>query len=243
MAETAGAAGEQGRDLLRHAFRQNKAAGALGTQQPLMAGEGQGVDVHGLHVDGPHACGLGAVHEEFQPVGPAEVPRLLNGQQRAADVAGVGHHHCPGLRRQTGFHGLRPQRPRPVAGDAGERAACLRQLRQGPHDGVVLHGGHQHMVPRPQKALQQHVEALRHVFGEDHIAAVRPVEQLAQQLPGLVHDLLHLIGAVVAAPVDVDTRLRHIAVHRLRHPGRLGKGGAGVVQIDLFHKVPLLGLL
>ena len=114
------------------------------------------------------------------------------------------------------------------------------QVVQGAHDGVVLHGGHQHMVSGAQKALQQHVQALRNIAGKCHVPAVRAVEQRCQPLPGLQHQLLRLIRLIIAAAVDVAAALLYILIDRLRYAFRLGKAGAGVVQIDPLHVFMLL---
>lgn len=45
------------------------------------------------------------------------------------------------------------------------RDAVGLQLPQGTHYGIVFHGGDQHMISRAQKALEQHIEALRHISG------------------------------------------------------------------------------
>lgn len=121
----------------------------------------------------------------------------------------------------------------PVEGDAP-----AGQLGQGTHDGVVLHGGHQHMVPGPQQALQQDVQAFGDVLGERHASAVRPVEQAAQLLAGAQHRLLRLIRPLIAAPADVAAAAGDIVEHGLGHLGRLGEAGAGVVQINRLHMGP-----
>ncbi len=235
MAEAARPAGEQGLHLPDQVFPEHEAPDALGAQQALVAGEGQGVDVHVPHVDGPDAGGLGGIHEKAQAVGRAELPHLPQRQQRPTHVAGVGHDHGPGAGGQAAGEGLDPQTPVLCAGDPGKGDASALQLHQRPHDGVVLHSGHQHMVTGLEEALQQDVQTLGDVFGKDHVLAVLPAEQLAQHLPGLVYGLLHAVGPLVTAPVDVAARLRQKAIHGVRHGPGLGKGGAGIVQIDASH--------
>lgn len=74
VAGAAGAAGQQRLQLRGQLRPQQEAPGALGTHQPLVAGEGQGVRPHGLHVDGEGPGGLGGVQQEQQAVFPAEGP-------------------------------------------------------------------------------------------------------------------------------------------------------------------------
>ena len=68
-----------------------KRPGAGRPEQRLVAGEGEQVDVHRLHVDRHDAGRLGRVHEEQQVVlagDPADLGDRLHG---AEDVAGVRH--------------------------------------------------------------------------------------------------------------------------------------------------------
>ena len=243
MADAAGASGDQRLHQRHHVRPEDKPAYALRPQQALMAGEGQGVDVHGLHVDGQDARRLGGVQEESQAVGMAEGPHLSGGQHRAADVAGVEHHHGTGIGPQQALHSGGVQRAVRRAGDAVEGDALCLKLGQGPHDGVVLHGGDHHMVSGLQKALQEDIQALGDVAGEHHVPAVGAAEQLRQQLAGVQHRLLRLIGLVITAAVDVAATVADIMVHRLRRAGRFGKAGAGIVQIDPLHDSGLLFFL
>ena len=91
------------------------------------------------------------------------------------------------------------------------------------------------MIAGLQKALEDHIQTFGDVFGEDHILAVAAVEQTSEHLPGFEDDLLHIVGTVIAAPVDVAALAGHIVIDRLRHSFRLWEGGAGVVQITFLH--------
>ena len=96
------------------------------------------------------------------------------------------------------------------------------------------------MIPRPQQPFQDYIQALRDVLGKNHISAVLPVEQAAQQLPGLVDLLFHGIGPAVVPPAHVAAALGEVAVHGLRHSFWFWKRGAPVVQINLpHHRYPL----
>ena len=207
-----------------------------------MSRKGQCVDVHGLHVDGKRPRRLCRVQNEYQTVTAAERPHLLRRHQRTAHIAAVEHHHSLCLRPQQLLRLLHAQAAVRAAGDAVEGHAPARQLDHRPHHGVVLHGGHQHVVAAAQQTLQQHVQALGDVLGEHHVAAVGAVKQAGQPLPRVQHLLLRLIRLVVAAAADVAAAVLHIAAHGLRHALRLGKAGAGVVQIDALHGYPSLFL-
>ena len=240
MADAAGAAGDQRLHQRHHVRPEDKSAYTLRAKQALMAGKGQGVDVHGLHVDGQYARRLCGIQYEFQAVGMAEGSHLSGEQHRAADVAGVEHHHGAGIGPQQTLHGGGVQRTVRRAGNAVKGDALCLKLGQRPHDGIVLHGGDQHMVPGLQKALQQYVQAFGNIAGKHHVPAIGAVEQLRQQLAGMQHRLLRLIGFVIAAAVDVAAAVADIMVHRLRHAGRFGKACTGIVQIDPFHASALL---
>ena len=56
------AAGEKRTNL--HTLPNIAASGSLRAKKPLVAGEAENVDVHGLHVDWHGACGLGCVHHK-----------------------------------------------------------------------------------------------------------------------------------------------------------------------------------
>ena len=96
------------------------------------------------------------------------------------------------------------------------------------------------MVSGLQKALQQYVQAFGDIAGKHHVPAIGAVEQLRQQLAGVQHRLLRLIGFVIAAAVDVAAAVADIMIHRIRHTGRFGKACTGIVQINPFHGLTLL---
>ena len=98
------------------------------------------------------------------------------------------------------------------------------------------------MVSRVQKALEQHIEALRHIPGKNHILDTRPPKEVTERLTGLIDLLFRFIGLLVASPVDIAAALRQIAVYRLRHRRRFGKRGAGIVKIDPLHFLPSFGM-
>jgi len=60
------------------------------------------------------------------------------------------------------------------------------------------------------------------------------MEQFTQQLPSLIDQLFHLIGAVIAPAVDIGAGLCHIFIHCLDHLRRFWKGGTGIIQIYFF---------
>ena len=150
MADAAGAPRQKRRQRFRQLLRQHQSPGALRPQQPLVPRERHRVQPHGLHVNVQHAGGLGAVRKEFQPVGFAERPHSRQRQHRAADVAGVGHHHGAGVGAQTSFQRVQTQCAGFITGHPGE---VRPHLHQRPHDGVVLHSGDQNVVAGAHKAF------------------------------------------------------------------------------------------
>ena len=117
-------------------------AGAGRAQQRFVAGKGEQIDAHGLHVDGHDAGRLGGIHQEQQIVvagDPADFGDRLHG---AENVAGVGQGDEPRLRRDgladvVGIDGAAA-----VGLDAGQ-ANLAGQLHrpQRPADAVVLQIG------------------------------------------------------------------------------------------------------
>ena len=103
MAEAAGAADNEWRYFVNHAFTQHKTADALRCQEAFVPRKGESVDVHFLHVDRNDAGALRTVDDEFQLVLVAEAADCRQGLQRAADIAGVRHDDSLGV----GVHKLR----------------------------------------------------------------------------------------------------------------------------------------
>ena len=154
----------------------------------------------------------------------------------------MGHHQRPGVGAEQPRQRLQAQGAIPLAGDAGDLHPLLLQLAEGAHDGVVLHGGGEHVVARPQQALEQDVHGRGDAAGENDVFRLVKAQQPAQLFPGVQHHLGGGIGLLIAAPADVDPHLFDKIRHGLPHAGRFGKGCAAVVQIDLVHRLALLSL-
>ena len=197
-----------------------------------MSGKGQRIDMHFFHINGQKTGGLGAVHHEAQPVGCGKFPRLPQRLDRAADIADVGQHQ----QLRTALQKLR-QRGKDegavgAAGNAGECDAGFLQLPERAHDSIVLHGRGDHMIPRLQKALQNVVQGLRDVSGEDHVSGIFAVKQIIEKTTGVIDQLLRGIGIFVTAPTGAGAAAGHVLIYRSCHLPGLREAGAGVVQVD-----------
>ena len=232
VAHAAGAACNQRRELRGKLRPEHEAAGALRAVEALVAGEGKGADVHGLHIDGKNARRLRAVHEEKQAVPPAKLTHLRDGQERPADVAGVRHDDGPCAWPEQRLRRLCNQRSVCAAGNAAEANALRLELTQRAHDGVVLHGGDQNMVAGAEQPLEQNVQALRDIFRKNDAATVLAAEKRADAFARLENHFLGAVGGAVAAAGNVAAAAGDVAEHRLRHAGGLREGRAGVVEID-----------
>ena len=88
------------------------------------------------------------------------------------------------------------------------------------------------MVAGAEQALEHQIQSRRGSGGEHHMGGVVKAEQAAQPLPQGEGDQLRRLGRGVGGAVDGGSHLLHILGHASGHPGRLGKGCGGVVQID-----------
>ena len=204
-----------------------------------MAGEADGGGSALPHVERDDAGRLGRVHHERHAMGAAGLSDGFDGQDRAADVACVRHHNEPRPRGDEALHlgGLKGA----VLGAlrAAERHAPGGELRERPHDGVVLHARHDHVVTRRKPSLEDEVYCLGHVPGEDDVRRVYPSKQLAERASQVKDHVLHVKGRGVLPAANVGASLGHVSEHGLCHAGRLWKCGACVVQVGVLgHGLP-----
>ena len=213
-------------------FTEGEAADALRAEQTLVAGKGEGVDVHGFHIDGENAGGLRAVDKEAEAVFLTKRADGGDGQERPADVARMAHDDEAGIWLQKARHGLENQCAVRAAGHAGERDALCLELPERAHDGVVLHRRDEQMVARTEEALEQNIEALGDIFGEADAFAVRCAEEGGEAFARGEDEILCRIGRAIAAARNIDAAVGQIVGDGLHHGGRLWKCCAGIVEID-----------
>ena len=239
MADAAGPAGDQRFQLRRQAVPDQEPAGPLWPEQSFMAGERQRVGSQIVHTDRQDAGGLGRVQDEADPAGAADGSDLCGRQDRPADVARVEHNHgfCRffDLLLQIGrVHGTVRG-----AGNAGKPYALLFQLAERTHHRVMLQGGNQYVVSRPEQPLQQDVQAFGNVLCEDDVFRVRDgptaPEQPAEKHARIIDKFLRGIGPRIAAAAGVASAFRHKAEDGLRRARGFGETCAGLVQVDLLH--------
>ena len=97
---------------------QHKAANPLWSQQSLVPGKGQGINMQLLHINRKNTSALGTIHKQKQPFILAKLSHPSKGQQGATYIAGVRHKHSLSpLLHQLG-QSLQLQITLLVAGDA-----------------------------------------------------------------------------------------------------------------------------
>ena len=166
-----------------------------------------------------------------------DLPHVGERQHRSAHVARVRHHHGPRGRRDLPVHLCRVERAVRRADRPRERHPDPSQLIEGPHDGIVLHRGHDHVIPGTKHPLEHQVQRLGHVAREDHVRRIRPTEQLPQRLARLQHGVRRVIGVRVAPAAHVAADLGDVPADGIRHARRLGKGRARIVKVDSPHRL------
>ena len=247
VTEAAGAADDERRDFVNDILAQQQAADALRRQQAFMPGEGEGVDVQLLHIERQDACALRTVDDEAQAVLLAEAADLCERLHCAADVAGVRHDDGLGVGAHKLRQSVQAQCALCVAGDAAEgdgirlrvvsRELCA-DLLERTHDSVMLHSGNEHMVAATQQSLDDDVQAFGDILCKNYIFTVLCAEKIAEQLARRVDEVFAAGGAGAAA--DVGACVCDILVNGVSNHLRLGEGGAGIVEINLLHKLILL---
>ena len=212
-----------------------------------MPGEGERVNVQLLHIERQNACALRTVDDEAQAMLLAEAADLCERLHCTADVARVRHDDGLGVGAYELRQSVQAQCALCVAGDAAEgdgvswrvvsRELCA-DLLERTHDGVVLHSRNKHMVAAAQQSLDDDVQAFGDILRKNYIFAILCAEKFAEQLARRVDEVFAAGGAGAAA--DIGACVRDILVNGVSNHLRLGEGGAGIVEINLLHKLILL---
>ena len=168
----------------------------------------------------------------------AERADCVDGQQRPTDVACVKAENQLRILAHETLHRVQDQRSVRAAGNAAKAYADSFQLPQRAHDGVVLHGRHQHVVARMEKSFEQDIETRGDVRRKGHAARVLAMKQRTELLPRLEDELFCAVGSLIAPARDIAAAGGHIPVNSLRHARGLWEAGAGVVEIDGRHTNP-----
>ena len=168
-------------------FADEESAGALGAVE-LVAGQGEHVDVLGVHVDGQMAGGLDGVGVEGDLLLPADLADLGDGLDGADLVVGVHDGHQAGLLGDGLGHLLGGNETVFVDVQQGDGKALLLQLLEGVEDGVVLKGGGDDMglpraFPHPSGGEDGLVVGLAAAGGEIDLVGTA-VEAVGHRLPG-----------------------------------------------------------
>ena len=128
----------------------------------------------------------------------AERADCVDGQQRPTDVACVKAENQLRILAHETLHRVQDQRSVRAAGDAVKAHADGFQLPQRAHDGVVLHGRHQHVVARMEKSFEQDIETRGDVRRKGHAARVLAMKQRTELLPRLEDELFCAVGNLIA---------------------------------------------
>ena len=146
---------------------QGQAAGAGRTEHRLVPGEGQQIDVVGVHVDRPTAGGLGRVHQQGNAAGMGQRADLAHRQHCAAHIRGVVHDDQAGVRPEALGHGSRLHGSVGPASGEADRDAAAFEGPQRAHDGVVLHSGGDDVRAGFKQAKEREVDGGRAVMRKD----------------------------------------------------------------------------
>ena len=222
-----------------HRFRRNAPAGiqhthSLGAPE-LVGGQGQQVNVHGLHVNGQMARRLDCVGVEQSACLPAQRSDLRDGLDGTDLVIGKHHRHQAGIRPQ----GLpdRLRRHHTVGRNIQQRncESLLLQRLEGVEDCMVLKLGGEDMalaLPGPQRraGTQSLNIGLAAAGGKGNLPG-GGVQIPGKNLPGL-HQLLRrpLTGTVEAGGIGVNA----LEAGQHRSHGRIADGGGGrMIRVNL----------
>ena len=229
----AAAAPQQGPQF--HPRADAQAAGALGSQQALVAGKAQNVRPQGRHVQGDGPRRLGGVQDQEGPVGMGQGGDAGDIRHIAGDVGGVGAHHSPGVGPEQPLQGVIVQAAVSVRRKEAQAHALPLQGIQGPEHRVVLQVRGDGVVLRGQQAADGHIQGHGGVGGEGHMVWPGTAQQPGRQAPGIVHRPGGGHGGPVGSPGGVARRADGLR-HRPGHLGRLVQGGGGAVQINFRHQ-------
>ena len=180
------ASGKEGPNL--HTLPHIDAAGSLGTQEALMAGEAENIDVHFLHINVKDTGRLGGIHGIDKAVFPCDSTDPADIQQIARQIGAVcgddGLCIGPDLFFKISVAEIAP----PVCVKNGQFHPTVFQFIKGPEDGIVLQGGGDHMVTGVQHTLDGHIQRFRGIGGKGDPLRIFRSEKLCQSDPGIIND-------------------------------------------------------
>ncbi len=217
----------------RDVFADIGAADACGTHQTLVARECQQVDAHGLDVDGNGARALAGVHRKVDSGLPAATADLADRLDRADDVGGVVHYDEPGVLPE----GLLDVVGIDVAPGV-ERDVCdldpavALEVVKGAENRIVLEVRGDDVVALREHAHDDPVEGVGGVVGEGEPVGVGAVEEVREQLPGAVDDVLGLQRPVEARTAGAHPVSLIELLHEIVHDLRLRERCRGIVEVD-----------
>ena len=209
-----------------------KAAGALGSHQPLVAGKAQHGNAHGLHVDGVGARRLAGIRHQQQAVGPGDAADLPQIQHVAGEVGGVGTDDGTGLPADEPGKVAVIHAAAPVRRDHGQADdARILQTVQGPQHGVVLQIGGDHVVARGEQAVYGGIQRLGGILRKGHLLRPGGIEQPGQAVAGGINRPGRLQRAAVGSPGGIAHAAQGFGDGG-HHAVGLFQCGGRVIQID-----------
>ncbi len=197
------------------------------------ARKGQQVYSHRLHIDRHDTRRLGGIHQEEQvplPDNPSDGGDRLH---RAEHVAGMrqGNQpcawcYCPA--EVIGIDGAPAVSPQAGHGNVPGQLHST----QRPADTIVLQIGRNDMVSLRQQALECHVQGIGAVESEDEALGSFAVEELVEQMAGIVEGAFGSQCHLVPGSTRVGEVLAGEAVESLIDGFGLGETGGGVIEVN-----------
>ena len=201
-----------------------------------MACEGDNVDVHGFHIDGDLAGGLGGVDQEGDAPFTAERADLCDGLNSADDVGPMVDDHQGGVGPHPSAELFGVDEPFPVEGDVVNGHSLLEmEVVERPKNRVVFNRGGDGMASWFDQAEDGQVESVGGVIGKDQPVGIFTAEEAAEKRAGLLKGFPRFEAEIVARTTGVDTAGAVEGIHEGVDLFRFGKRGGAVVEVDTWN--------
>ena len=210
--------GEQGLD--HHAIPDINAAGSLGAQQALVAGETENVDIHVPDINGEYTGGLGGIYHIQQIVSSCDGSDSADVQQVSGEIGTVCCEDGSGIGPDSGFKILITDGSVGVSRKDRQLKATIFQFVKGSENGVVFQGGGDHMISGLQCAFDGDIQRLGRVGGKGDPLRTFRAEQFCQRCPGIINQSGRTQRAIVDATTGISQTAQGVC-HGIDHTVRL----------------------
>ena len=208
-------------------------SGALRPKKPLVTRRSEEVDVHLFHIKGNMPGTLCGIDQITYTCRMGDLTDLLDRLYSSSDVGAMAQ--CDKARGR--FQGI------PDAGwinetfsislDPGDVNTLSGHLLERPGKGVMLHGGGNHMVSRPEETSNRQVQRFGCAMGKDYAGGIGYTEKRRYGFTCFEDEAAGVDPSAVPAPTGADAHLTHGMFDRSIYLFRLWKGGRGIVQIQV----------